>query len=73
MLFRKTTWSKVKGFTDDASKSHIFDTDFNNRVRASGGKIGMIKGLYALHLYRIWEGDNVTKARNSTKHLFINR
>lgn len=73
MLFRKSTWNKVKGFTEDASKSHIFDTDFNKRVRAIGGKIGMIKGLYALHLYRIWEGDNVTKVRNSTKHLFINR
>lgn len=73
MLFRKSTWIKVKGFTEDASKSHIFDTDFNNRVRALGGKIGMIKGLYALHLYRIWEGDDATKARNSTKHLFINR
>lgn len=73
MLFKKSTWDKVKGFTEDTSKAHIFDTDFNKRVRAIGGKIGMIKGLYALHLYRIWEGDDVTKARNSAKHLFINR
>ena len=73
MLFKKSTWDKVKGFTEDTSKAYIFDTDFNKRVRSSGGKVGLIKGLYALHLYRIWEGDNVTKARNSTKHLFVNR
>lgn len=72
MLFKKETWLKAKGFTEDIKLSHQFDTVFNKSVRNIGGKIGLIKGLYALHMYRIWEGDNVQNSRASTAHLFRN-
>lgn len=51
MLFSKETWSKVNGFTlpKDAPQ-FTFDQHFSNKVERKG----LIKGLYVLHLYRIW-------------------
>jgi hypothetical protein len=51
MAFQKKTWKKVGGFRENY---RAFDTWFNNQVRARDMKIGIMKGLYVYHLYRIW-------------------
>jgi GT2 family glycosyltransferase len=51
MAFRKSTWKLVNGFKEN---THSFDTDFCMRLRLRGKKIGLMKGLYVYHSYRIW-------------------
>lgn len=65
MIFKKSTWKKVGGFKE---KTITADTEFCKSVRKSGGKIGLAKGLYRMHLYRIWEKEH-KKAHESTAHL----
>lgn len=48
MIFHKSIWHKHK-FKEN---SIIFDRLFSNSVIKAGGKIGLAKGLYLLHLYR---------------------
>lgn len=72
MLFQKKTWTKAGGFTEDTRFSHQFDTVFNKSVRRIGGKLGLMTGLYALHLYRIQSGNNRAEARKNISHLFAN-
>lgn len=48
MIFHKSIWDKYK-FKEN---SIIFDKQFSNDVIKGGGKIGLAKGLYMLHLYR---------------------
>jgi hypothetical protein len=50
MLFKKSTWKKVGGF--DENTKH-FDSMFCKKIHKHGGKIGVIKGLYIYHNYRI--------------------
>lgn len=73
MLFQKKTWTKCGGFTENISESHIFDTVFNKSVRRIGGRLGLITGLYALHMYRIGQALEVTEARKKVEHLFVNQ
>lgn len=61
LIFRKSLWDKVK-FKEN---SIYFDTEFCNAVRNIGGRIGVAKGLYLIHLYR-WGQENPT---NYVKHL----
>lgn len=49
MAFRKSTWTKLKGFKEN---TYSFDVDFSVRVRALGMKIGLMQGLYVYHQYR---------------------
>lgn len=62
MAFKKSTWIKVGGFVEN---NKAFDTIFNNAVRQHKMKIGIMKGLYVYHLYRIWDDGNPA----SIKHL----
>lgn len=62
MLFPKRVWNKVK-FKENIN---YFDHQFSTDVIKAGGRLGLMKGLYVYHLYRIWS-DNPSKAR---EHLF---
>lgn len=48
MAFRKKTWEKIRF----AENTPHFDTIFSKEVIKSGGKIGLMKGVYLFHLYR---------------------
>ena len=63
MLFPKKTWLKCR-FKEDLPY-RVFDTDFCNKVKANGGKIGMAKGLYLFHDYRAGKENPKT----NTSHL----
>jgi len=65
MLFQKKTWQEVGGFTENSITA---DKDFNGDVKRSGGKVGIARGLYMFHAYRIWESERL-KAANSIDHL----
>lgn len=65
MMFQYRTWVKVGGFKERDIKS---DMDFNRKVKNLGGKVGVIRGLYAFHGYRLWEKAQ-HKAMNSFNHL----
>lgn len=66
MLFKKSTWEAVGGFRE---KDIACDTAFNNAIRQNKlGKIGLMKGVYLFHAYRIWQTDR-TLARHDVKHL----
>lgn len=58
MLFPKKLWNKVK-FRENST---VFDDQFSIDIIRSGGKLGLMKGLYVYHAYRIWSdkpiGDN---------------
>lgn len=73
MLFQKKTWTKCGGFTENINESHQFDTVFNKSVRRVGGRLGLITGLYALHMYRIGQELDVKQAQKKVDHLFVNR
>ena len=51
MAFSKDTWLKVGKFKEN---TYTFDTDFCNKVRSKGLKIGVMQGLYVYHQYRPW-------------------
>lgn len=48
MLFKKSLWNKIK-FQEGID----FDIKFSNAVRAVGGKIGIMEGIYVWHTYRL--------------------
>jgi GT2 family glycosyltransferase len=64
MAFKKSTWIQVKGFDEN---TRVFDTIFNNKVRALGMKVGLIRSLYVYHAYRIWSKSS--QPWNDYKHL----
>lgn len=69
MLFKKSTWLSVGGFTE---KGYTFDSDFNKAIRKNKlGKIGIMEGVYLFHAYRLHESDRI-KARNNVTHLKVN-
>lgn len=49
MLFQKKTWSKYR-FSDNSIR---FDSEFTDKVQADGGKLGIMKGVYLFHDYRL--------------------
>lgn len=63
LIFKKSLWKKVKF----AENSIYFDTVFSNAVIKNGGRIGVAKGLYLLHLYRYGQPDPT----KYTKHLTV--
>lgn len=64
MAFKKSTWIQTKGF---AENTRVFDTIFNQSVRALGMKVGLIRSLYVYHGYRIWSKS--PEPWNDYKHL----
>lgn len=65
MIFKKETWKKAGGFKENIITA---DTEFNKSVKRLGFKIGLAKGLYMMHSYRVWETEH-RKAWTSVKHL----
>jgi hypothetical protein len=61
MVFRKSTWNKIK-FKEN---SRWFDQEFSKDVRKAGGFLGIMQDVYIFHLYRLWSADPV----NSIEHL----
>jgi hypothetical protein len=60
MLFKRSLWDTVK-FNDGLTrtKNNIFvDADFSQSVLKKGKKIGLAKGIYLFHLYRIWKEEH---------------
>lgn len=67
MMFRKSTWQKVGGFKEGTIKA---DTFFNKAIRIQGhGKIGLAKGVYLYHCYRIENTIN-SLAKEDNNHLY---
>lgn len=62
MLFPKEVWKRVKF----AENNIAFDDQFSQDVRRKGYKLGLMKGLYVYHAYRIWS-DNPSKDRQHLK------
>lgn len=61
MLFPKKVWNYVKF----AENSIYFDQKFSQDVMAKGGKIGLMKGVYVWHSYRLGQPN----PRKYTDHL----
>lgn len=51
MAFQVKTWKQIR-FTEDINKARLFDTVFYKEVRAKKMRVGIMPGLYILHLYR---------------------
>lgn len=64
LAFRKKTWKQIK-FTENANESRLFDTVFYKAVRAKKMRVGIMKGLYVIHLYRPLSNN----PRTDVKHL----
>lgn len=50
MLFPKSLWNRIQ-FKENTPN---FDDIFSTEVIKSGGKLGLLKGLYVFHCYRLW-------------------
>ena len=62
MLFHKDVWKECKFEENNIA----FDDAFSKSVRRKGYKLGLMKGLYVYHLYRIWS-DHPSKDRSHLK------
>jgi hypothetical protein len=52
LCFRVSVWEKVGGFVQDSIN---FDTQFNREAQLiCEAKIGLMKGVYVFHGYRLW-------------------
>lgn len=67
MIFKKSLWKELGGFTENPQKARIFDKLFCIKAKKSGKKIGVSCALYVFHLYR-WGKDN---PKHYDKHLLI--
>lgn len=65
MCFRKSTWKKYR-ISEGTYNQVKFDTELSKSILTGGGKIGLMRGLYVFHLYRMWAGDN---PRTDVRHL----
>lgn len=65
MIFRKDIWEKVGGFKEHTRHA---DAEFSKSMKSKGLKIGIARGLYMMHGYRLWEPDQ-SRARSSYRHL----
>lgn len=50
LCFRVSAWSEVGGFVEEAVN---FDSIFNQMCRSAGMRIGLMKGVYVWHSYRL--------------------
>ena len=67
MMFSVKTWKRVNGFNEGAIKigGAFIDYLFCRKVLRIGGKIGIAKGIYLFHAYRMGEQN----PRKQRKHL----
>lgn len=49
MVFQRKTWEKYR-FSD---KSIRFDSEFTDKVKADGGRLAVMQGVYVFHDYRL--------------------
>jgi hypothetical protein len=49
MIFQKKTWEKYR-FSDNSIR---FDSEFTDKVKADGGKLAIMQGVYVFHDYRL--------------------
>ena len=49
MIFQKKIWEKYR-FSDNSIR---FDSEFTGKVMKDGGKLGVMKGVYVFHDYRL--------------------
>lgn len=49
MIFQKKTWKKHQ-FSDNSIR---FDSEFTDKVKADGGKLAIMQGVYVFHDYRL--------------------
>jgi hypothetical protein len=49
MIFQKKTWEKHR-FSDNSLR---FDSEFTDKVKADGGKLAVMQGVYVFHDYRL--------------------
>lgn len=56
MAFKVSTWSKLGGFKEHSLR---FDSEFTDKVLRSGGSLGIMKGVYVFHLYRMWSNNPI--------------
>ena len=54
MVVKKRIWKTVR-FSEDLKLLHV-DWDFSRRLAAKGYSIGLMKGVYVFHYYRLKEG-----------------
>jgi GT2 family glycosyltransferase len=59
LFFKKKTWDKCGPFPEDTKFVGV-DTAFSKSVIAKGGRIGVIRGMYVFHYYRLAEGSAFT-------------
>lgn len=50
ILIKKSSWEKVGGFYN--KKMLGVDNDIHKKIKSSGGKIGLMQGIYVQHWYR---------------------
>lgn len=50
ILIKKSAWESAAGFKEE--KMLTIDGDMHKRVQASGGKVGLMRGIYVQHWYR---------------------
>ena len=61
ILIKKRIWEQVGGFKEE--KMLAIDNDIHRRVRNTGGKVGLMKGIYVQHWYRGGDKLNVNHLR----------
>lgn len=49
MVFQKKTWDKYR-FSDNSIR---FDSEFTDKVKADGGRLAIMRGVYVFHDYRL--------------------
>lgn len=49
MVFQKKTWDKYR-FSDNSIR---FDSEFTDKVKADGGRLAIMQGVYVFHDYRL--------------------
>ena len=49
MIFQKKTWDKYR-FSDNSIR---FDSEFTDKIKADGGRLGIMQGVYVFHDYRL--------------------
>lgn len=62
MAFPKRVWDRHHFPDNDIT----FDTKFYKEVRKNKGRVGLMRGFYIFHMYRLWAGKD---ARVEKKHL----
>lgn len=55
MCFKVSDWRSVGGFAENNIQ---FDIKFSDDLRLKGCNLGVMKGVYVFHLYRMWSNND---------------